>query len=279
MQCRARSLKETPTWLFRTVGTVRSTMGARGKEEHEARNTGVPQAWVWSQYRGESGPFEGECGSAAEEDPILFEEKGIHPFATALGLAATVAIIMVSVWLFTPQVPSSLTIGSTSKKNDLEYLSVLGENSSEKVAASSPKSEAAATADPKSVAAPDFETKLRSFLEHGPGKEASFDLGRVAFDLGGATLTATAHEELQRLAGILMEYPGTHTVIGVHSDVGGSASEIVRLSAQRAKTVQRELMRLGIGHSFVAVAGEGRASLRASTTARPGCVWIYVKKK
>jgi outer membrane protein OmpA-like peptidoglycan-associated protein len=68
-------------------------------------------------------------------------------------------------------------------------------------------------------------------------------------------------------------------VIGVHSDVGGSANQIARLSAQRAKTVQRELMRLGIGHSFVTVAGEGRASLRASTTARPGCVWIYVRKK
>ena len=254
-------------------------MGARGKEEHEARNTGVPQAWVWTQYRGESPPSEVEYGSAAEEDPMLFEEKGLHPFATALGLAAAVAIIMVLVWLFTPQVLSSLTIGSTSKKNDLESLSVLGENSSERVPASPPKSEAAATANPKTVAAPDFETKLRSFLEHGPGKEASFDLGRVAFDLGGATLTATAHEELQRLAGILREYPGTHTVIGVHSDVGGSASEIARLSAQRAKTVQRELMHVGIGHSFVAVAGEGRASLRASTTARPGCVWIYVRKK
>ncbi|WP_292530176.1 OmpA family protein [Methylocystis sp.] len=208
---------------------------------------------------------------------MLFEEKGLHPFATALGLAAAVAIIMVLVWLFTPQVLSS--IGSTSKKNDLESQSVLGENSSEEVPATPPKSEAATTANPKSVAAPDFETKLRSFLEHGPGKEASFDLGRVAFDLGGATLTATAHEELQRLAGILREYPMTHTVIGVHSDVGGSASEIARLSAHRAKTVQRELMHLGIGHSFVAVAGEGRASLRASTTARPGCVWIYVRKK
>ena len=77
-------------------------MGARGKDEHEARNTGVPQAWVWTQYGGESPPSEGEYGSAAEEDPMLFEEKGLHPFATALGLAAAVAIIMVLVWLFTP---------------------------------------------------------------------------------------------------------------------------------------------------------------------------------
>ncbi|MBM3578932.1 MAG: hypothetical protein FJX40_15095, partial [Alphaproteobacteria bacterium] len=136
-----------------------------------------------------------------------------------------------------------------------------------------------ANAEPESVAAPDFETKLRSFLEHGPGKEAPFDFGWVAFDLGAATLTATAHEELQRLAGILREHPGTHAVIGVHNDAGGGANQIARLSAQRAKTVRRELMRLGIGHSFVTVAGEGRDSLRASTTARPGCIWIYVRKK
>jgi len=249
------------------------------KIRHAGADESAPQAWVWSQYRGESPRSEGAYGSAAEEDPMLYEEKGLHPFATALGLTAAVAIIMVLVWwLFTPQVPASLTTDSTSKKNDQESLSAQGEKS-EKVPASPPKSEAAATSNQKSVATPDFETKLRSFLEHGPGKETSFDLGRVAFDLGGATLTATAHEELQRLAGILREYPGTHTVIGVHSDVGGSASEIARLSALRAKTVQRELMRLGIGQSFVAVAGEGRASLRAPTTARPGCVWIHVRKK
>lgn len=246
-------------------------MGAREKEQREAQNRGLPQAWVWSHYKGGFPQFEGEHGLVAEEDPMLFEEKGLHPSATALGLAIAVAIIVGLVWLFTPQVPSSLIIGSTSKENDLGSLSALGENPSEKASASPPISEVAANAD--------FETKLRSFLEHGPGKEASFDLGRVAFDLGAATLTATAHEELQRLAGILREYPGTHSVIGVHRDVGGSANQIARLSAQRAKTVQRELMRLGIGHSFVTVAGEGSASLRASTTARPGCVWIYVRKK
>ena len=254
-------------------------MGAGRIGRREAEGAGVPQAWVWSHYKGECLPFEGEHGSAADEDPMLFEERALHPFATALGLAAAVAIIMGFVWLFTPQVPSSLIIGSTSKENDLGSLSALGENSSEKASASPPISEVAANAKPKNVAAPDFETKLRTFLEHGPGKEASFDIGRVAFDLGSATLTATAHEELQRLAEILREYPGMHSVIGVHSDVGGSANQIARLSAQRAKTVQKELMRLGIGHSFVTVVGEGRASLRASTTARPGCVWIYVRKK
>ena len=233
------------------------------------------------------------CGAITEEkarDPkenmgrllkrirCSIEEKGLHPFATALGLAAAVAIIVGLVWLFTHQVPSSLTIGSTSKDNDLGSLSTSGKNSAEKAPAS-PRSEVATNLKPESVAAPDFETKLRSFLEHGSGKEASFDLGRVAFDLGGARLTATAREELQRLAEILRAYPGTHAAIGVHSDAGGSANDIARLSAQRAKTVQRELVRLGVGYSFVAVAGKGRAYLRASTTARPGCVWIYVRKK
>jgi hypothetical protein len=167
-------------------------MGAREEEQREAQNRGLPQAWVWSHYKGGFPQFEGEHGLVAEEDPMLFEEKGLHPSATALGLAIAVAIIVGLVWLFTPQVPSSLITGSTSKENDLGSLSALGENPSEKASASPPISEAAANAKSKSVAAPDFETKLRSFLEHGPGKEASFDLGRVAFDPGAATLTATA---------------------------------------------------------------------------------------
>lgn len=80
-------------------------MDAREKEEREARNADVPQAWVWSQYRGESPRFEGEHGSAAEEDPMLYEEKGRNPFATALGLAAAVVIIMGLVWLLAHQIP------------------------------------------------------------------------------------------------------------------------------------------------------------------------------
>jgi len=247
---------------------------------HAAADVSTPQARVRSHYRGRlPSQIEREHEDIDQEDPMLFEEKGLHPFAIALGLAAAVFIIVGLVWLFTPQVPSSLTTGSTSNDSDLESLSAQGEKSSEKVPASLPPGEAAANAEPESVAAPDFETKLRSFLEHGPGKEAPFDFGWVAFDLGAATLTATAHEELQRLAGILREHPGTHAVIGVHNDAGGGANQIARLSAQRAKTVRRELMRLGIGHSFVTVAGEGRDSLRASTTARPGCIWIYVRKK
>lgn len=74
-------------------------MGTRRNEEREARNTGVPQAWVWSQYRGESPPSEGAYGSAPEADPMLFEEKGLHPSATALGLAIAVAVVLGLVWL------------------------------------------------------------------------------------------------------------------------------------------------------------------------------------
>lgn len=68
-------------------------------------------------------------------------------------------------------------------------------------------------------------------------------------------------------------------MIGVHNDVGGGPTQIARLSTQRAKTVQRELMRLGMGHSYLTVTGAGRASPPASTAARPGCVWIDVGKK
>jgi outer membrane protein OmpA-like peptidoglycan-associated protein len=276
-------------------------MMAAGKiGRREADGAGVPQAWVWSQYRGRLLTQIERKRDIDQADLMLFEQKGLRPFGTALGLAIAVAIILGLVWLFTPQVPSSPIMGSASKVNDLESQSVDGEKSVETVPAPPPQSEAAANdgeksvetapaplpqseaaanASPKSVEAPDFETRLRSFLANGPGKEASFELGRVAFNPGAATLTAAAREELQKLAETLREYPGTHAVVGVHSDAGGSAKQTARLSARRAKTVRRELMRLGIGHSFVTVAHEARASLRASTPARPGYVWIDVRKK
>jgi hypothetical protein len=77
-------------------------MGAKEKEQREARDAGVPPAWVWSQYRGERRQSDGEQhGSVADEDPMLFEERGLHPLMTALCLAMAVAIILGLVWLFT----------------------------------------------------------------------------------------------------------------------------------------------------------------------------------
>ena len=113
-------------------------MGTRRNEEREARNAGAPRAWVRGQYLGESQQFEGEPGSAAYEDPMLFEEKGLHPVETALGLAVAVAIIVGLVWLFTPQVPSSLIIGSTSTENDVGSLPAQGVKSSVEAPASQP---------------------------------------------------------------------------------------------------------------------------------------------
>jgi len=112
---------------------------------HAAADVSTPQARVRSHYRGRlPSQIEREHEDIDQEDPMLFEEKGLHPFAIALGLAAAVFIIVGLVWLFTPQVPSSLTTGSTSNDSDLESLSAQGEKSSEKVPASLPKGEAAA---------------------------------------------------------------------------------------------------------------------------------------
>lgn len=76
-------------------------MGANEKEPLEAKYAGAPQAWVWSRYKGEIPQLEGEHGSAADEDPMLYEEKGLHPFATALGLAIAVGIVLGLAWFFT----------------------------------------------------------------------------------------------------------------------------------------------------------------------------------
>ncbi len=75
------------------------------------QDVGVPQAWVWSRYKGELP----ESGT-----PALYEEKGLHPVETALALVISVAIILLLVWLFTPASPSSPSAGSLSNEQSLK---------------------------------------------------------------------------------------------------------------------------------------------------------------
>jgi hypothetical protein len=90
----------------------------------------VPQAWVWSQYKGvlpgvksggsavakESVPIAGSRGqikvelpqtvsdrqSAPETETVIRTDRARHPFAVAVGLAAAVLILIVLAWFFSP---------------------------------------------------------------------------------------------------------------------------------------------------------------------------------
>jgi outer membrane protein OmpA-like peptidoglycan-associated protein len=256
-------------------------MGTSKMGQRDAQGVEVPQAWIWSHYRGVLPQGESKRGQAYDPpDPMLYEEKSAHPFATALGLAISVGIIVGLVWLFMPATPSGAPGGSARDRQSLETLPPSSEaNAANEAEASHFRNQKAVIIESPPPPIRGVENKLRSFLEHGPGKEAAFDLDQVAFGMGTAILTPASREDLQRLAQVLREYPKTHVAIGVHSDVGDSSAQIARLSAERARNVRSELIHQGIRSSSLSVIGERATSVSTSTVARPGCVWIDVWKK
>ncbi len=84
------------------------------------QDVGVPQAWVWSRYKGELPESGNQHEVAGDVAPMLYEEKGLHPVETALALLISVAIILLLVWLFTPASPSSPSAGSLSNEQSLK---------------------------------------------------------------------------------------------------------------------------------------------------------------
>jgi outer membrane protein OmpA-like peptidoglycan-associated protein len=255
-------------------------MGARGKEEHEARNTGVPQAWVWSLYTGKVPQSEHGRQQASDADPMLHEARVLHPLATALGLAIGVGIILGLVWLFAPGASSTPPGGTRSDQPLYKTTSPSSEADAAKETPAPPPPENRETfhAAPAVSTALSVEDKLHSFLEHGPGSEAAFDLDRVAFVADTATLTPTAHEELQRVARLLRAYPKAHIAIGAHADVQGGPAQIAKLSAERVRNVRSELMRLGVRRPSL-IHGEKSAPHFTIAAACRDCVWIDVRKK
>jgi outer membrane protein OmpA-like peptidoglycan-associated protein len=254
-------------------------MGARGKEEHEARNTGVPQAWVWSLYTGKVPQSEHGRQQASDADPMLHEARVLHPLATALGLAIGIGIILGLVWLFAPGASStSRTRSDQSLYKTTSPSSEAETATKEAPAAPPPENRETFHATPAVSTALSVEDKLHSFLEHGPGSEAAFDLDRVAFVADTATLTPTAHEELQRVARLLRAYPKAHIAIGAHGDVQGGPAQIAKLSAERVRNVRSELKRLGVRHPSL-IHGEKSAPHFTIGAACRDCVRIDVRKK
>lgn len=96
------------------------------------------------------------------------------------------------------------------------------------------------------------------------------NLSDVLFDTGQATLKPGAREKLSKLAGILLAYPGAYRMeVNGFTDSVGSDEFNLRLSQQRAMSVQSYLTGQGIGADrIVAVKGYGK-TLPVSTNDTP----------
>jgi outer membrane protein OmpA-like peptidoglycan-associated protein len=78
------------------------------------------------------------------------------------------------------------------------------------------------------------------------------NLSDVLFTSGKADLQPAARENLSKLSGILLAYPGPYTVaIGGHTDSIGSDAMNDKLSQARAESVRNYLVGAGIAASHV----------------------------
>jgi OmpA-OmpF porin, OOP family len=84
-------------------------------------------------------------------------------------------------------------------------------------------------------------------------------LGDVLFDTGKATLKPGAYGTLDRLAKVLNESKDRRVIIEGHTDSVGSDDNNMRLSEQRAMSVQSALMQRGVSGSQISTAGKGES--------------------
>jgi outer membrane protein OmpA-like peptidoglycan-associated protein len=84
-----------------------------------------------------------------------------------------------------------------------------------------------------------------------------FNFDRLAFETGSATLKPESQEQLRNLAEILKAYPTVHMRIGGYTDNTGNPEANLKLSQDRATSVENELVRLGIAPDRLTAEGYG----------------------
>jgi OOP family OmpA-OmpF porin len=104
------------------------------------------------------------------------------------------------------------------------------------------------------------ETRVLTFIEDPQkrvDKTSWFDFDRLRFENGSATLRPESREQLKNVAAILQAYPDVRIKIGGYTDTSGEASRNQKLSEERARNVQKELVALGVPPEHVTAEGYG----------------------
>jgi K(+)-stimulated pyrophosphate-energized sodium pump len=88
-------------------------------------------------------------------------------------------------------------------------------------------------------------------------KTTWFDFDRLTFETGKSTLKPESAEQLNNIAQILKTFPAASLKIGGYTDNVGKADANLKLSADRAKTVETELVKLGVAADRLDAEGYG----------------------
>ncbi|GAB3640806.1 sodium-translocating pyrophosphatase [Spirosoma arcticum] len=124
----------------------------------------------------------------------------------------------------------------------------------------------------KGVDVDGIEANLLNFIKSDKpvDKTTWFDFDRLTFETGSATLKPESQEQLKNIAEILKAYPAVNVKLGGYTDNTGSADANLKLSNDRAKSVQAELVQLGIANSRLDAEGYGQENAIASNDTEEG---------
>jgi OmpA-OmpF porin, OOP family len=117
------------------------------------------------------------------------------------------------------------------------------------------------------------EARLVKYLADGTvvvREEKWFDLDRLLFDTGQATLQPRSQDELHNVAAILNAYPRARARIGGYTDDTGDAASNLTLSEARANTVMRGLTQMGVDPARLEARGYGEEHPPADNTPEEG---------
>jgi outer membrane protein OmpA-like peptidoglycan-associated protein len=107
-----------------------------------------------------------------------------------------------------------------------------------------------------------LQSSISSMLEvRREGRSLVVSLHDALFDLNQASLTLEAKQNLSRLTGMLLNYPGRPRIeIEGYTDSNGSDAYNLKLSEGRAASVRNQMLQAGLpAHLIVAVRGLGKA--------------------
>ncbi len=117
-----------------------------------------------------------------------------------------------------------------------------------------------------------IENNLLTFIKSDKAvdKETWFDFDRLTFATGKATLNPKSQEQLKNIAEVLKAYPAVNVKLGGYTDNTGSADANLKLSDDRAKSVESELVKLGIDDGRLDAEGYGQEHPVASNDTEAG---------
>lgn len=102
------------------------------------------------------------------------------------------------------------------------------------------------------------ELKQAEVERVGEGIKVTFDSG-LLFDINKATLNSAARTNLDSLAKTLQKYPETNIIIDGHTDDTGSENHNMKLSVERATSVETYLTNSGVSATRIATRGFGES--------------------